>query len=134
MFKCVTLSTQYNVKQLQQLKSGFKRTINWNKYQPKVSIERPNHYLDYLIDPNFQGAKYCNVMIDGQNFFNQQVKSDMRKYDNIRKIGTGWGHDYKNDCLLDYPYFKELYKMIVTDLSKQQPLTLIQKQYNKLIL
>ena len=73
-------------------------------------------------------------MIDGQNFFNQQVKSDMRKYDNIRKIGTGRGHDYKNDCLSDYPYFKELYKMIVTDLSKQQPLTFIQKQYNKLIL
>ena len=29
----VTLSTQDNVKLLQQLKSGFKRSINWNKYQ-----------------------------------------------------------------------------------------------------
>ena len=38
----VTLSTQDNAKLLQQLKSGFKITINWNKYQPKVTIERQN--------------------------------------------------------------------------------------------
>ena len=30
----VTLSTQYTTKLLQQLKCGFKRTINWSKYQP----------------------------------------------------------------------------------------------------
>ena len=38
----VTLSPQDNVKLLEQLKSGFKRTINWNKYQTKVLIERSN--------------------------------------------------------------------------------------------
>ena len=32
----VTLSTQYNVKLLQQLKTCFKRTINWNKYESSV--------------------------------------------------------------------------------------------------
>ena len=35
----VTLSTQDNAKFLEQLKSGFKRTINWNKYEPKVSAQ-----------------------------------------------------------------------------------------------
>ena len=45
----VTLSTQDNAKLLEQLKSGFKRTINWNKYQPKVATERQNQYLDLLI-------------------------------------------------------------------------------------
>ena len=40
----VPLSTQDNAKQLGQLKSGFKRTINWNKYQSKVSIKRRNRY------------------------------------------------------------------------------------------
>ena len=39
---------------LDQLKSGFKRTINWNKYQSKVSTEAQNPYLDYLVDPSFQ--------------------------------------------------------------------------------
>ena len=38
----VTLSTQDNAKRLEKLKSGFKRTINWNKYQSKKSRERPN--------------------------------------------------------------------------------------------
>ena len=49
----VTLSTQDNSKLLQQLKSGFKRTINWNNYQSKVTIPTPKLYLDYLIDPSF---------------------------------------------------------------------------------
>ena len=52
----VTLSTQDDEKLLQQLKSGFKRTINWNKYQPRVSPKRHNKYLDFLIDPIFQGV------------------------------------------------------------------------------
>ena len=52
----VTLSTQDNAKLLQQLKSGFKRTINWNKYQSRVSMQAPNPYLNYLIDPSFQGV------------------------------------------------------------------------------
>ena len=45
----VTLSIQDNAKVLEQLKSGFKRTINWNKYKPKVTVEQQNQYLDILI-------------------------------------------------------------------------------------
>ena len=36
------------------------------------------------------------------------------------KTATGKGDDYTTGCLLDYSYFKENYKMIATDLSKQQ--------------
>ena len=50
----VNLSTQDNEKMLKPLKSGFKRTINWNKYQPNVSPERRNLNSDFLIDPSFQ--------------------------------------------------------------------------------
>ena len=102
----VTPSTQDNAKLLQQLKSGFKRTINWNKFQSKVTKEAPNRYLDYLIDPSFQGVnrlfvlrldnttdrtvhrKYFLpiVMIDGQNFFDQPVKGNLRTYNNIQKL------------------------------------------------
>ena len=49
----VTLSAQDNEKLLQQLKSGFKRTIKWKKYRSKVSTERQNQYLDYS---RFQGV------------------------------------------------------------------------------
>ena len=52
----VILSIKHNQKLLQQLQSGFKRTINWNKYQSKLTIKRQNQHLDYLID-QFSGSK-----------------------------------------------------------------------------
>ena len=58
----VTLSTQSNAKLLEQLKSGFKRTINWYKYDPKVSVEAPNPYLYFLINPSFQGVNRLFVL------------------------------------------------------------------------
>ena len=45
----VPLSTQDNAKLLEQLKSGFKKAINWNKYEPKVTVEQRNQYLNFLI-------------------------------------------------------------------------------------
>ena len=53
-------------------------------------------------------------------FFDQPINSNIKTYENIRKIATGQGDDYTTGCLLDYSYFKENYKMIATDLSKQQ--------------
>ena len=61
-------------------------------------------------------------MIDGESFFDQPVKSDMRTYDNIQEMSTGQKDDYTPGCLLDYNYFKKYYKMIATDLVKQQEL------------
>ena len=49
----VTLSTEDNIKQLE---SGLKRIINWNNYQLKPTDQARNKYLDYLIDPGFQGV------------------------------------------------------------------------------
>ena len=66
--------------------------------------------------------KNYNVMIDGKNVFDQPINSKLKTYENIRKIATGKGDDYTIGCLLDYFYFKENYKMIPIDLSKQQAL------------
>ena len=49
----VTLSIQDNAKLLQQLKSGFKRIINWNKYEPNLKTFAQNRYLNYLINRSF---------------------------------------------------------------------------------
>ena len=49
----VTLSTQDNAKLLQQLKSGFERTINWNKYQSSIKIYAQDRYLNHLVDLSF---------------------------------------------------------------------------------
>ena len=95
----VTLSTQDNSKLLLQLKSGFKRTISWNKYLAKSELLGQNVNLNHLIELGFQGVyrlfvlafendiqrinnkryyilnveiKDYNVMIDGKTFlFNQ---------------------------------------------------------------
>ena len=71
--------------------------------------------------PNVKIKDY-NVVIDGKNFFDQPVNSDKVTYENIRKIATGKGDDCRTGCLLDYIYFKNYCKIIVTDLSKQQAL------------
>ena len=54
--------------------------------------------------------------------FDQPINSVNKTYENIRKIAIGKGDDYTTGCLLDYPYFKENYKMIATDLSRQYEL------------
>ena len=145
----VILLTQDNAKLLQQLKSGFKRIINWNKYESSVKTFAQNRYLNYLINPSFQGVnrlfvlsfenendrtshstyylpkveiKDYNVMIDGRNFFDQPINSMDETYENIRRTTTGQGDDYTTVCLLYYSYFRENYKMITIDLSKQQVL------------
>ena len=58
----VTLSTQDNAKLLQQLKSGFKRTINWDKYESSAKKIAQNRYLNYMIDPSFQGVNRLFVL------------------------------------------------------------------------
>ena len=145
----VTLSTQENTKFLQQLKSGFKIVINWNKYLSKPELLAQNPNLSHLIEPSFQGVnrlfvlafendnhrsstrryniptveiKDYNIMISGENFFDQPIKNNKVTYEDIRKIATGQGDDYTTGCLLDYPYFADTYKMIAVDLSKQQAL------------
>ena len=67
--------------------------------------------------------KDYNIMSNGENVFDLPVKKKKKvTYENIRKIATGQGDDYTTGCLLDYPYFKDSYKMIAVDLSKQQAL------------
>ena len=146
----VTLSTQDSVKLLQQLKSGFKRTTNWNKYESSIKTFAKNRYLNYLINPGFQGVNrlfvlsfededartshsthylpkveikdYNIIKIVGRNLFDQPINRTTKTYEYIRKITTGQGDDYTTGCLLDYSYFDENYKIIAIDLSKQQAL------------
>ena len=145
----VSLSTQDNAKLLQKLKSGFKRVINWSKYLSKPELLAQNPNLNHLIELSFQGVnrlfalafvndtqrtsakgyylpnveiKNYNVMINGENFFDQLIKNNIVTYANIRNVCTGSGSDYTTGSLLDYPYFKDSYKIIIIDLSKLQAL------------
>ena len=134
---------------MQQLKSSFKRLINWDKYLSKPELLAQNPNLNHLVEPRFQGVnrlfvlafendeqrilhssyyltnveiKGYKIMINGENFFDQPIKDNKVTCENIRKICTGSGDDYTTGCLSDYSHFNDTYKMIAVDLSKQQAL------------
>ena len=51
-------------------------------------------------------------MIDLNIFFDQPLKNDVRKYDNILKIESIQGDDYTTGCLVDYSYYEKYYKLV----------------------
>lgn len=61
-------------------------------------------------------------MIDGRKDFDQPVIYYIAVSENTLEIDTGQGNDYTTGCLLDYSYFKEIYKLIAIELSKRQAL------------
>ena len=109
----VTLSKENDIKLLEKLKSGFKRTIKWNKYRSQMTIQPQNNNLNYLIDPTFTNVnrlfvlsfprnnntdsrysysnyyvpkvqiKDFNVLIDGRSFFDLPVKNEEEAYEKI---------------------------------------------------
>ena len=126
----VTLSTENDKKLLEQLRTGFKRTIKWSKYRSKMTDQTKNN-LNYLIDPTFTKinrlfvlsfenendetsfSKYYvpnvhrkdfNVLISGKSFFDLPIKNDEEKtYE--QTIEMGRNNDYTAGSLLDCEYF-----------------------------
>ena len=143
----VTLSKENNIKLLEKLKSGFKKTIKWNKYRSQMTIQNNNNNLNYLIDPTFTNvnrlfvlsfprnnntdSRYSysnyyvpkvkisdfNVLIDGRSFFDLPVKNEEEAYEKIIEMSNN--NDYTTGNLLDYAYYKKHYRLIAIDLSKQ---------------
>ena len=139
----VTLSTEDDSKLLEQLKTGFKATIKWNKYRSRMPNETKTNKLNYLIDPIFNKAhrlfmlsfqkeddrvlfskcytpnveiKYFNVLIDGKSFFDVPIKKE-ETYEMITEMNKN--SDYTTSTLLDYDYFSKHYKLIAIDLNKK---------------
>ena len=66
--------------------------------------------------------KDYNVLIDGKKIYDQPINDLIKHYDKVRKLSTGQSDDYTTGCLLDYAYFKENYRLIAADVSKQKAL------------
>ena len=56
------------------------------------------------------------MIIHGKHFYDQATDSDIKRYEEIRKITTGQGGDYTTGCSLDYDYIKSHYRLIAVDL------------------
>ena len=66
--------------------------------------------------------KNYNALIDGRNFYGQPINNLIKQYDEVSKVSTVHGDDYNTGSLLDYVYFKDNYKLIAVELSKQKVL------------
>ena len=139
----IALSKDDEMKLLTNLKSGFTRKIEWNKYRSQITTEAINNNLNILIDPTFTNVnrlfllayqtaddrqsfsqfylpkimvKDFNVIIDKLAFFDLPITTEEETYEKILDISRN--NEYTTGNLLDYDYFKKYYKLIATDLSK----------------
>ena len=62
------------------------------------------------------------MIINGKNFYDQPIDSDIKRSEEIRKLTTGLGEDYTTGYLLDHDYIKNHYRLIEIDLSRQKEL------------
>ena len=110
----VTLSTEDDNELLEQLKTGLKKTIKWNKYRPEIFNQTKTNNLNYLIDPTFsrvnrlsvlsfeneKDIKDFNVLIDGKRFFVVPIKNKEETYQKIIEMNKN--NDYTTGNLLEY--------------------------------
>ena len=110
MFKYINLDPSFQV-----VNRLFVIAYNRANYQPTRNGQR-KYYL-----PRISLNKY-NVIIDGRNFYNNPIESDIEKYRELKKVMVGKGEDYTTGSLLDFNYFDKQYKLVAVDLSKQKEL------------
>ena len=88
----ITLSTQDNAKLPEESKSGFERTINWNRYEPKVTVEQQNRCLDLLISPSVQVVNRLFIIysfLDVLSFQNNSGRTSHTKvWQNLQLISS----------------------------------------------
>ena len=62
------------------------------------------------------------MIVNGKNFYDQAIDSDIKWYEEIKKLTTWWGEDYPSGYLLDYDNINNHYRLIAVDLSRQKEL------------
>ena len=98
-------------------KAAFKITSG-KLYAPIVTLlTADNAKLSKLLSKEFKRLVYWN-----KNFNDQSINDLIKQYNEVRKLSIGQGDDYTIGCLLDYAYFKDNYRLIFVDLSKQKAL------------
>ena len=92
------------------------------KKLPAANDDQFNRNIKRLYYLPRNDLKKYNVIIDGRNFYDNIIESDIEKYRELKKVMIGKGEDYTTGFLLDYDYFKKHYKLVTVDLSKQKEL------------
>ena len=82
-------------------------------------VERDSYQQYFLPRVDIKDYK---ILIDGKNFYDQNISDDFKKYEEMKNVMTGRGENFTTESLLDYDYWKNNYKLICCDLSKQKVL------------
>ena len=99
---------------------GFNDNGDDNNRNADTNRAERNNHRKYLL-PRVDIKDY-NVLIDGRNFCDQNISDDFKKYEELRKVMTGKGEDYTTGSLLNNDYYKNNYKPVCCDLSKEKVL------------
>ena len=157
---CCNFISKRQSKLSKLLSRGFERSVYWNEYKTKSETKNTTSEYRYSLKSNYVGfnrlfvliylnksndmkqsktRRYYlateiivnyNVIINGENFYDQVIHSDIKRYEESRKSTTGQDEDYNTGCLLDYGYI-ENHRSIAVDLSRQINYMQIQEQFNK---
>ena len=128
-------------------KNENKNTTNEYRYFLEINFVGVNRLFvlvytnEDAVSKKFKAKRYClqkgiinscNAIINGKNFYDQPIDSDIKRYEEIRKLTTGQEENCTTGCLLEYEYFKNHYRLIEIDLSRQKELDADPKAIQKL--
>ena len=135
-----------------KLSKWFQKSVYWNEYKTKRENKNMTNEYKYFLESNFFGGNrlfilvysnqnnnskkfktkrydlpkeiidHYNVIINEKKLYNQPIDSDIRRYEEIRKLTTEQGEDYTTGCLLVHDYIKNNCRLITVDLSRQKEL------------
>ena len=133
----LTLLTKDKQKSTKLLSKGFERSVYWNEYKTESDNKITTNKFRFVLKSNFVGVNRLlvlaysnedatskrfkakryylpkgiidnyNVIINGKKFYEPPIDSDIKRYEEIRKLTIGQGEDYTTGCLLDYEYIKK---------------------------
>ena len=126
----VTLSTKDNKKLSNIITKVFERSVYWNEYKTKSDNKNTTNEFRYFMESyfvrvsrlfvliysnedtaskRFKAKRYYlpkgiinnyNVIINGKNIYDQPIGSNIKQYEEIRKLATGQGEDYTTGCFI----------------------------------
>ena len=141
----ITLSARDDQKLTKIFSKGFEISVYWNQFETKSKNKNTTNECRYFLESSFAAVnslfvlvysnedadskkikakryylpkgmiKNYNVIINEKSFYDQAIDSDIKQYEDIRKLTTEQGEDYTTGCLLDYDYKKRYFSLI--DLS-----------------
>ena len=104
----------------------IERSVYWDKYNTKSENKDTTNEYRYFLGSKRYKSRGCYLPkgaaknYNTKTFYDQPPDSDIKQYEEIRKLTTGQGEDFTAGFLLDYDCIKNHYRLIAVDFSRQK--------------